>query len=139
MPCTCHSPIQRLLMTTDTAGSVSAYALDLAQALQEYGIDVALATMRPPLDTQQHAAVRQIKNLTVFDWHQQTWQPGWAVRRFLPCQRATRRLASRPWKPDWRGVRWSWGTSRVCAKCGVTRQSLCGPISPMSWPQCSSV
>ncbi len=52
-------------MTTDTAGSVSAYALDLAQALQEYRIDIALAPMGPPLAAQQHVAARRIKNLTV--------------------------------------------------------------------------
>ena len=65
MPVTCYSPIQRLLMTTDTVGGVWTYALDLAQALQEYGIDMVLATMGPPLDAQQRAAVRQIKHLTV--------------------------------------------------------------------------
>src|SRR5262249_44773379 len=79
MPLTCHSPIRRLLMTTDTVGSVWAYALDLGQALQEYGIDIALATLGPPLDAQQRAAVRQIKNLTVFEstckleWMEAPW------------------------------------------------------------------
>ena len=79
MPVTCHSPIQRLLMTTDTVGGVWTYALDLAQALQEYSIDMVLATMGPPLDAQQRVAVRQIKHLTVcestckLEWMEAPW------------------------------------------------------------------
>ena len=66
-------------MTTDTVGGVWTYALDLAQALQEYGIDMALATMGPPLEAQQRAAVQQIKNITVFEstfkleWMEAPW------------------------------------------------------------------
>src|SRR5262245_31534179 len=67
MPVTRHSPIRRLLMTADTVGGVWTYVFELAQALQEYGIDIALATMGSPLDAQQRASVRQVKNLTVFE------------------------------------------------------------------------
>jgi len=66
-------------MTTDTVGGVWTYALDLAQALQEYGIDIALATMGPPLHAQQRAEVRQIRNISVFEspfkleWMEAPW------------------------------------------------------------------
>ena len=36
--------IRRVLMTADTVGGVWTYSLDLARALGEYGIEVALAT-----------------------------------------------------------------------------------------------
>ena len=79
MPATYDSPIRRLLMTTDTVGGVWTYALDLAQALQEYGIDLVLATMGPPLNAQQRADVQQIKNISVFEstfkleWMEAPW------------------------------------------------------------------
>lgn len=67
MPTLAHSPIRRLLMTADTVGGVWTYALDLAQELQGYGIDVALATMGLPLTAEQRTAVEQRQNLTVFE------------------------------------------------------------------------
>ena len=79
MPATYDSPIRRLLMTTDTVGGVWTYALDLAQALQEYGIDIVLATMGPPLNAQQRADVQQLKNISVFEspfkleWMEAPW------------------------------------------------------------------
>lgn len=36
---------QRILMTADTVGGVWTYALELAQALDSRGIQIALATM----------------------------------------------------------------------------------------------
>lgn len=79
MPVTGHAPIRRLLMTVDTVGDVWTYALDLAQALQAYSIDMALAIMGPPLTTQQRAAVQQLQNITIYEstckleWMEGSW------------------------------------------------------------------
>jgi hypothetical protein len=66
-------------MTADTVGDVWTYALDLAQALQPYSIDIALAIMGPPLTTQQRAAVQQLQNVTIYEstckleWMEGSW------------------------------------------------------------------
>jgi glycosyltransferase involved in cell wall biosynthesis len=59
--------IQRLLMTTDTLGGVWTYTLELAAALGQREIQVALATMGAPLSASQRAEVRNIPHLTVFE------------------------------------------------------------------------
>src|SRR5262245_14358786 len=89
MSATCHSPIRRLLMTADTVGGVWTYVPELAQALQEYGIDIVLATIGSSLDAQQRAAVRQVKNLTVFEspfrhaWIEAPWNEAAAAGSWL--------------------------------------------------------
>jgi len=67
-------PIRRLLMTADTVGGVWTYALELAQALQSYDIDLVLATMGAPLHAQQRTAVQQIENVTLFE---SAWKLEW--------------------------------------------------------------
>ncbi|HEY9709779.1 MAG TPA: glycosyltransferase family 4 protein [Oculatellaceae cyanobacterium] len=67
-------------MTADTVGGVWTYALELAAALGEHGIEVALATMGAPLTPQQREASRQLPNLEVFEsrfkleWMEDAWE-----------------------------------------------------------------
>jgi glycosyltransferase involved in cell wall biosynthesis len=67
-------------MTADTLGGVWTYALELAPALQPYGIDIMLATMGAPLQAAQREAVQQVKNITLFEsafkleWMDDPWQ-----------------------------------------------------------------
>ena len=74
MPRTPDIAVRRLLMTADTIGGVWTYALELAQALQRYDIDLVLATMGAPLHEQQRTAVQQIENITLFE---STWKLEW--------------------------------------------------------------
>jgi len=66
-------------MTADTVGGVWTYALELARALQPYGIEVLLATMGPPLSAAQTADARSIANLNLFksnyklEWMPDCW------------------------------------------------------------------
>jgi len=70
----------RLLMTADPIGGVWSYALTLAQALQPFGIEMALATMGAPLQASQRAAVQQLDNVTLFEstfkleWMHEPWE-----------------------------------------------------------------
>jgi glycogen(starch) synthase len=61
-----HTP-QRVLMTADTVGGVFTYALDLAAALSEHGVEVALATMGQTLSPAQQASAGRIRTLRVFE------------------------------------------------------------------------
>ena len=79
MPSTSDVPIRRVLMTADPVGGVWTYALELAQALQSYNIDLVLASMGAPLHDQQRTAVQQIKNMTLcesawkLEWMEAPW------------------------------------------------------------------
>jgi glycogen(starch) synthase len=68
-----------VLMTADTIGGVFTYALDLASGLHKHGIDVALATMGPPLSPAQRARARAVSGLSVYEsgykleWMRDPW------------------------------------------------------------------
>ena len=74
-----HAP-QRILMTADTVGGVFTYALDLAAALSEYGVEVALATMGRKLSPAQQTSASRIRTLRVFEstyrleWMDDPWE-----------------------------------------------------------------
>jgi glycogen synthase len=55
-----------ILMTADTVGGVWTYSLELARALEPYGIEVHLAVMGPALTRTQHEDAREISNLNLF-------------------------------------------------------------------------
>src|ERR1051326_2169085 len=74
MPGTPDVTVRRIVMTADTVGGVWTYALELAQALQSYEIDVVLATMGAPLTAQQRSAVQQIAHVTLFE---SAWKLEW--------------------------------------------------------------
>src|ERR671939_521178 len=69
----------KLLMTADTLGGVWTYALELARALCEHGVQVALATMGARLNPQQREQVEEIRTLEVFEsdykleWMERPW------------------------------------------------------------------
>ena len=48
----------KVLMTTDAVGGTWAYALELADALAEHDVEVALAVMGPPPADDQQAELR---------------------------------------------------------------------------------
>ncbi len=66
-------------MTADTIGGVWTYAMELSQALQEHGIEVALATMGGHLKREQRRQVRDLQNVEVFEssckleWMNEPW------------------------------------------------------------------
>jgi glycogen synthase len=74
------NPLRRLLMTVDTVGGVWTYALELARALQDYDIDIALATMGAPLSAQQRALVQPLQHITLYEsafkleWMADPWE-----------------------------------------------------------------
>ncbi|MGE5262988.1 MAG: glycosyltransferase family 4 protein [Acidobacteriota bacterium] len=75
-----RSKPKRILMTVDTLGDIWTYALELAQALGQQGVGVALATMGAPLDQDQCEAVREIPTLEVYEssfkleWMRDPWK-----------------------------------------------------------------
>ena len=70
---------KRILMTADTVGGVWTYSLELAYALQEYGIEVVLATMGGPLKRDQRRELKHLHNVEVFsssyklEWMDEPW------------------------------------------------------------------
>lgn len=60
---------RKVLMTTDTAGGVWNYSLELARGLAERGVEVALATMGAPINELQRDKVDRIPGLRVFESH----------------------------------------------------------------------
>jgi glycogen synthase len=60
---------RRILMTADTAGGVWTYALELAQALAAYDVEVALAIMGGPLSPLQRQEANALPNLTCYESH----------------------------------------------------------------------
>ena len=69
----------RILMTADTVGGVWTYALELTRALQNYDVEVLLATMGPPLTPAQREDAQSIPNLNLFksdyklEWMPDCW------------------------------------------------------------------
>lgn len=83
-----HNP-RRILMTADTVGGVWTYALDLARALKDNHIEIALATMGAPLNEAQWNAVRALPHVTVYEsrykleWMDHPWDDVEAAGRWL--------------------------------------------------------
>ncbi|MFO7963008.1 MAG: glycosyltransferase family 4 protein [Desulfobacterales bacterium] len=81
--------IDRILMTADTIGGVWTYALELAEALAPYGIEVALATMGQLPDPIQKQQIRSIPNITLFEsrfkleWMERPWQDVTSAGKWL--------------------------------------------------------
>src|SRR5688500_868611 len=69
----------RVLMTTDTIGGVWTFSLELARALEPYGVEVALATMGAPLTSAQETELRWLRNVQVYasdfklEWMEEPW------------------------------------------------------------------
>lgn len=68
--------MMRVLMTADTVGGVWTYALELADALAPYDVEVHLATMGPAMSSQQRLAVKQSSMAEVHESNYALeWQP----------------------------------------------------------------
>ena len=69
----------RILMTTDTVGGVWTYALDLAQALAAWSVDITLAAMGAPPSDDQCAQVAALPNVSLqvgaykLEWMDDPW------------------------------------------------------------------
>ncbi len=79
----------RVLMTADTIGGVWTYAIDLARALAQEGIQVALATMGNPPSPHQRSDARSVAALGVFEssfrlpWMEEPWDDVRYAREWL--------------------------------------------------------
>jgi glycogen synthase len=86
MSAAAKSPV---LMTADAIGGVWSYALELARALGDFGIDVALATMGRPLNAHERSEAAAISNLDVFEstykleWMDDAWDDVDAAAEWL--------------------------------------------------------
>lgn len=67
-------------MTADTVGGVWTYALELAEALKPYGIEISLAAMGAPFSAGQREALDEAGNIKLFEssykleWMEDPWQ-----------------------------------------------------------------
>jgi glycogen synthase len=79
----------RILLTTDTIGGVWTYAIELACALRDSNVDIALATMGAPLSADQRRQVKSLDHVTVFEsqykleWMDNPWDDVEAAGRWL--------------------------------------------------------
>jgi glycosyltransferase involved in cell wall biosynthesis len=68
-----------VLMTTDCLGGVWNYSIQLAEALREYDVQIALATMGPALNEFQRQEVQWLSNVQLYEstfkleWMQDPW------------------------------------------------------------------
>lgn len=66
-------------MTVDTVGGVWTYTLELVQALKQFGVEVAIATMGAPLTPKQWQEIESLQLLAVFpsrfklEWMDDPW------------------------------------------------------------------
>jgi len=58
---------KRILMTADTLGGVWTYAVELASALKDHRVEIALATMGRRLSKDQRQQTQALGNVTVFE------------------------------------------------------------------------
>ena len=69
-----------ILMTADAVGGVWTYALELARALGDFGIDVAVAAMGRKLSDAERLAAADVPNLELFEsgykleWMEEPWE-----------------------------------------------------------------
>lgn len=72
--------VRRILMTADAVGGVWTYALELARALQEDGVEVILARMGPCPTSEQRRAMESLDNVRMvgrpyrLEWMENPWQ-----------------------------------------------------------------
>lgn len=69
-----------VLMTTDAVGGVWNYCIRLAEALDAYDVQIALATMGPALNEHQRHEVRRLANVQLYEstfkleWMRDPWE-----------------------------------------------------------------
>jgi glycogen synthase len=74
-----------VLMTTDTVGGVWHYAVELARALDERGVHVALATMGAPLTNHQRSQLAELHALRL---HESAYKLEWMQHPWVDVDRA---------------------------------------------------
>src|SRR2546423_6539514 len=73
---------RKILMTVDSIGGVWTYALELARALEPYGIEIAFASMGGRISREQYDQVVTRKNVRLFEsayrleWVEDPWGDG---------------------------------------------------------------
>ncbi len=77
--------IRKVLMTADTIGGVWTYALDLARGLNDYDVEVSVATMGAPLSPQQSKEAAAVPNLQI---HESTFKLEWMQDAWTDVERA---------------------------------------------------
>lgn len=71
--------LKRILMSADTIGGVWTYAMELIRGLNDYDIEVVLATMGRPLDRAQRKTAAALSNLDIvesdfqLEWMEDPW------------------------------------------------------------------
>lgn len=81
--------VRRVLMTTDTIGGVWTYSLELARALNPYGIEVVLASMGALPTQQQKYDAAKIGNISLFEstykleWMEDPWTDVYEAGQWL--------------------------------------------------------
>ncbi len=79
----------RILMTTDTVGGVWTYTMDLARALGQEGVEVALASLGGPATVEQRHEARTIPTLELYEsnyrlpWMDHPWEDVEQTRSWL--------------------------------------------------------
>ena len=79
MNATPHPLPGRILMTVDAVGGVWTYALELARALGEYGVEIVLALMGPPPNASQREEAARLPNVALhegnyaLEWMDDPW------------------------------------------------------------------
>ncbi|HEX8546174.1 MAG TPA: glycosyltransferase family 4 protein [Cytophagaceae bacterium] len=69
----------KILITADTLGGVWTYSLELIKALEPYYVEVSLATMGAPLNSQQHQDLASLSNVKLYEssykleWMENPW------------------------------------------------------------------
>jgi glycogen synthase len=132
---------RRILMTADTVGGVWTYVIDLARALSEHGVEIALASMGARPSEEQRRQARQIPALELFE---STYRLPWMDQPWADVQLATDwllGLAARTTpdvvhlnEPVFGSAPWSVPTVAVAHSCVVSWwQSVWGTAPPDEW------
>jgi glycogen synthase len=84
----------KVLMTTDSVGGVWTYSLELARALEPFGVETVLATMGPLPRVEQQRDANQIHSVTLIsteyklEWMDDPWEDVQAAGEWLlACER----------------------------------------------------
>jgi len=133
--------IKRVLMTTDTLGGIWTYTLELARALGQREIQVALATMGAHLSASQRAEVRELPALTVFEssfkleWMADPWQDvGRAGRWLLELEEAIRPDVVHLNSYSYGALPWRTPTLVVAHSCVLSWwEAIKGEPAPDTW------